>query len=422
MYWEWILITILIFLSGFFSASETAFTSLSLLQIQRLKRTHPRAGMLLERLKTHPDTYLTTILIGNNLVNIATSALVTQYTIEMFGDRMLGVSTGIVTLVVLIFGEVAPKRLAIAHNEGICVGTVRFIYGLSFLLKPLIYLIGAASFIIARLTGPAKGHALTLEGLFHVVDLATDSGILDTEKSRMMKSILRFSEIPVRAIMTHRTEVFSLPADMPLEKAMPRILEEGYSRVPLYRKDPEYIVGILLTKEGVARFIEGNKDLPLSQLMRPPVFVSVHTNLYKLLSLLRETDTNLAIVLDEYGGVAGIVSYEDVLEEIVGEMYDEDDEREEDPIQKLPDGRFRVLGNTLLYTLNDAFDLEIPSSRETNTVAALIAELAGSIPHEGERITTPWGDFIIESIHRKRVRSVLFIPREGTHGIPRDSS
>jgi putative hemolysin len=407
---EWIVILLLLFLSGFFSASETAFTSLSLLQIQKLKRTHPKVGLLLERLKSHPDTYLTTILIGNNLVNIATSALVTEYTLQTFGDRLLGVSTGIVTLVVLIFGEVAPKRLAIAHNEGICVGTVRLVHGLSYLLKPLIYFIGAASFLIARLTGPAKGHALTLEGLFHVVDLAKDTGILDTEKTRMMKSILRFSEIPVRAIMTHRTEVFRLPAEMTLQEALPRILHEGYSRVPLYRHEPEHIVGILLTKEAVTHYLQGKTDLPLSFLMRPAVFVSVHTNLYKLLSLLREKDTNLAIVLDEYGGLAGVVSYEDVLEEIVGEMYDEDEERKEEPIQKLPDGSFRIQGDTLLYTLNDTLNIEIPLSRETQTVAGLVTELAGNIPQEGERISTPWGDFQVESLRRKRVRTVLFFP------------
>lgn len=409
---EWFLILCLLFLSGFFSASETAFTSLSLLQIQRLKRTHPKAGLLLEQLKAHPDTYLTTILIGNNLVNIATSALVTEYTLATFGDRLLGVSTGVVTLVILIFGEVAPKRLAIAHNEGICVGSVRLIHGLSFLLKPLIYFIGAASFFIARLTGPARGQALTLEGLFHVVDLAKDTGILDTEKTRMMKSILRFSEIPVRAIMTHRTEVFSLPADMPLAEALPRILKEGYSRIPLYRHEPEHIVGILLTKEGVAQYLRGKKEIPLSFLMRPAVFVSVHTNLYKLLSLLREKDTNLAIVLDEYGGLAGVVSYEDVLEEIVGEMYDEDEERKEESIQKQPDGSFRILGDTLLYTLNDTLDMEIPLNRETQTVAGLVTELAGNIPQEGERISTPWGDFLVESIRRKRVRSVIFFPKQ----------
>ena len=407
---EWILIILLLILSGFFSASETAFTSLSLLQIQRLKREHPRAGLLLEQLKAHPDNYLTTILIGNNLVNIATSALVTEYTLHAFGDRMLGVSTGILTLVVLVFGEVAPKRLAIAHNEGICVGSVWLIHGLSILLKPLIYFIGAASFLIARLTGPARGQALTLEGLFHVVDLAKDTGILDTEKTRMMKSILRFSEIPVRAIMTHRTEVFSLPAEMALSEALPLILKEGYSRVPLYRHEPEHIVGILLTKEAVSQYLQKKKEVSLSFLMRPAVFVSVHTNLYKLLSLLREKDTNLAIVLDEYGGLAGVVSYEDVMEEIVGEMYDEDEERKEEPIQKLPDGTVRILGNTLLYTLNDTLNLEIPLSRETQTVAGLITELLGNIPQEGERIPTPWGEFRVESIRRKRVRSVLFFP------------
>jgi CBS domain containing-hemolysin-like protein len=366
---EWLLVVFLLFLSGFFSASETAFTSLSLLQIHNVKRKNPKKGALLENLKAHPDSFLTTILIGNNLVNIIISALVTEFTLNAYGNAALGFSTGMVTLFVLIFGEVVPKRLAMAHNEKICRATVPIIHGLSFVLKPLVYFIGAASFLFARITGTAKGQVLTLEGLFHVVDLAEDSGILDNRKTRMMKSILRFSEIPVRAIMTHRTQVFSLDSELTLAAAFPQILREGYSRIPVYRKDPEHIVGIVLTKEVINPYMKGNTDVPLSFVMRPPIFVSVHTSVYKLLTLLRERDLNMAIVLDEYGGLAGIVTHEDVLEEIVGEMYDEDEDRNEEQIQEMPDGSYRILGDTLIYSLNDSLDLQLPLIRENHTVA-----------------------------------------------------
>ena len=408
----WLVVVFLLLLSGFFSASETAFTSLSLLQIQHVKRKNPKKGALLENLKAHPDSFLTTILIGNNLVNIITSALVTEFTLNAYGNAALGISTGIVTLVVLIFGEVVPKRLAMAHNEKICRATVNIIHGLSIVLKPLVYFIGAASFLFARITGPAKGQVLTLEGLFHVVDLAEDSGILDNRKTRMMKSILRFSEIPVRAIMTHRTQVFSLDSGLTLAAAFPTILNEGYSRIPVYRKDPEHIVGIVLTKEVINHYMKGDTDVPLSFVMRPPIFVSVHTSVYKLLTLLRERDLNMAIVLDEYGGLAGVVTYEDVLEEIVGEMYDEDEGRNEEQIEILPDGSYRILGDTLIYSLNDTIGLELPLKRETQTVAGLIIELAGAIPEEKERISTPWGDFIVETVRRKRIHSVLFYPKK----------
>lgn len=408
---EILLLVILLFLSGFFSAAETAFTSITVFQIEDLKKRRPRKGLRIAKLRNRSDIFLTTILIGNNLVNIAASAIATEMTIETFGNTAIGISTGILTLIVLIFGEVTPKRLAISHNEAICLSTVEIVVVLSWVFRPFIYLIGAASLFLTRLTGPAKGQKITLDGVLHLVDMAEDSGVLENDKTRMMKSILRFSEVKIRAIMTHRIRVFSLEADETVGEVMDRIQKEGYSRIPVYDDDPENIVGVVLSKDIWRNHFDGNLSLPLRKLMIPPVFASQNMSVYKLLSILKREKLNQVIVLDEYGGLAGIVTYEDVIEEILGEIYDEDEEKGNEKITPLPDGTFQILGDTPLYMVNDVLDVNIPSGRGAQTLGGYLADLAGNIPHTDEKISTPEGDFIVEQISRKRIVSVRYIPQ-----------
>jgi CBS domain containing-hemolysin-like protein len=405
-----LILTLLVLLSGFFSASETAFTSLSVFQIQALKKRRPEKGKLIERLRNRSDIFLTTILIGNNIVNIAASAIMTELTIRSFGSTAVGISAGILTLVILIVGEVTPKRLAINHNIAFCAATVEIILFLSYVLRPFIYLIGAVSFFLSRLTGPVKGQKLTLEGILHIVDLAEDSGVLENDKTRMMKSILRFSDVTVGAIMTHRTEVFSLRSDEKIGEVLERVRAERYSRIPVYEDHPENIVGVVLGKEIWGAYFDGQMDTPLREIMIPPVFFSQNMSVYRLISVLKKEKLNLVIVLDEYGGLAGIVTYEDVIEEIIGEIYDEDEEKLSEKITALPDGGYRILGDTPLYVINDVLDLEIPLTRGTRTLAGYLAEITGTLPQKDEVFETEMGDFVIERILRKRIVSVRFVP------------
>jgi CBS domain containing-hemolysin-like protein len=405
-------LAMLLALSAFFSAAETAFTSLSFLQIQDIKKRYPRKGRLIEKTRTHSENFLTTILIANNLVNIVASAIVTRLTLRVYGDAFLGVSTGLITLIVLIFGEVTPKRLAISHNEFICVRSAGLIIALSWVLRPVVYFIGAISLILTRIFGPAPGQKITLQGVLHLVNLARDSGVLEDDTGQMMKSIIHFDEVKVQAIMTHRIRVFSLPAEETAGAACERILGEGYSRVPVYEGNPENIVGVALAKDVWRACYEGKAAVSLKNIMLPPVFVSPQMSVYKLLSTFRENKVNLVVVLDEYGGLAGIVTYEDLIEEIIGEVYDEDEEKTLEKITPLPDGTYRILGDASLYLINDSLGTDFPIKKSSQTLGGFLFDLEGNIPVPGEWIATDEGVFIVEKIVRGRILTTQYFPEK----------
>ncbi|MDR1933956.1 MAG: hemolysin family protein [Spirochaetales bacterium] len=407
-----VVLVILLSLSAFFSAVETAFTSLSFLQIQDLKRRRPEKGGRIEKTRIHSENFLTTILIANNLVNIAASAIVTRLTLLSFGDAFLGVSTGLVTLVILIFGEVTPKRLAITHNETICLCAVDVVIALSWLLRPLVYFIGAISLVLTRVFGPAPGQKITLEGVVHLVNLAQDSGVLEDDTTQMMKSIIHFDEVKVQAIMTHRTRIFSLPADQTAGKVVDRVLSEGYSRIPVYENNPENIVGVALAKDIWKACYEGRRKVTLKSLMIQPVFVSPKMSVYKLLSTLKEHKVNLIVVLDEYGGLAGIVTYEDLIEEIIGEIYDEDEEKTTGKITAQDDGTYKILGDTPLYLINDSLGTSFPIKKSSQTLGGFLLDLEGNIPLAGEQIATNEGVFIVERIVRGRIILAHYFPKK----------
>ncbi|MDR3200796.1 MAG: hemolysin family protein [Spirochaetales bacterium] len=412
MLWYGILLVILIILSGFFSGVETAFTSLSFLQIQAIKKQYPKKGVRIEKAREHSENIITTILIANNLVNIGASVIVTALTLKTFSNAGLGISTGAITLIILIFGEVTPKRLAISHNAAMCVFGVDIIIGLSLILRPVVYFIGAISLLLTRIFGSAPGQKITLEGVFHLVNLAQDSGVLEDDTTQMMKSIMHFDEVKVQAIMTHRTQIFSLPADLTAGKAVDRVLEEGYSRIPVYEDNPENIVGVALAKDIWKACYEGRKKLLLKSLMIQPVFVSPQMSVYKLLSTLKEKKINLVVVLDEYGGLAGIVTYEDLIEEIIGEVYDEDEEKATEKITPQADGSCKILGNTPLYLINDSLDTSFPIKKSSQTLGGFLLDLEGNIPLAGERIATDEGVFIVEKIVRGRIILAHYFPEK----------
>jgi CBS domain containing-hemolysin-like protein len=424
-----LVLAVLIVLSAFFSAAETAFTSLSVLQLQELKKSRPRRAARIAMARGHSENFLTTVLIANNLVNIAASALVTQLTLHAWGDAFLGVSTGLITLVVLIFGEVTPKRLAISHNAVMCVYSVDVILALSWLLRPLVYFIGAISLVLTRFFGAAPGQKITLEGVIHLVDLAQEGGVLEDDKSQMMKTIIRFNDVKAQAIMTHRMRVFSLSSEETVGGVLERLLEEGYSRIPVYSENPENIVGIVVVKDVWRAYHEnengnagsgdaGGAATQLKKIMFPPVFVSQQTSIYKLLSTLRQSPANMVVVLDEYGGLAGIVTYEDLIEEIIGEIYDEDEEEDREKITSLADGSSRILGDTPLYLVNDSLGTSFPIRKSSQTLGGFLLDLAGNIPQAGERITTEEGAFVVEKIIRGRIVVTHYLPplsrEEGT--------
>ncbi|AHC16592.1 hemolysin family protein [Salinispira pacifica] len=403
---------VLLFLSGFFSSSETAFTSLTVMQIQGLKKRFSRRGKTVENLHLHPDKLLTTILIGNNLVNIAISVISSELTIRLFGSTALGVTTGVLTMLILIFGEVLPKQFAIRNNELICVYTADVIKLLSVMFMPVIWFINGFSRILSRFGSMEKRSHFTLDNILHMVKHAETIGILENYKSRMVKSVFRFSDVTVHSIMTHRKNVFSLEQGLSIREALPRIAERGFSRVPVYEGHEENIVGVVLEKDLIRLSAKGEIDGTLADVLIEPVFIPETWRIHRVFRRLKEEILNLAVVLDEYGGLAGIVTMEDLVEEIIGELYDEDEEPDGAKILKSSkEGWYRIQGDTPIHVLEDVIGTEIPHDRNSETVSGYVLEQLAGLPVNGQKIETRIGTFVIQSMSSKQVQYMRYLPR-----------
>ncbi len=401
-----ILLGTLLILSAVFSATETAFTSLSIIQIQELGDNNGKKGKMVKYLSSRSDILLTTILIGNNLVNIAASAIVSSMTIQIYGSKALALSTGILTLVILIFAEVTPKQIAIIHNEWMALVMAYPVRIFSWLLLPVIKMIGFISSLITHFVGGEK-KKLSLDGILHMLKVAEGQGVVESYETYMIKNVFRFNDTQVQAIMTHRTEVFSLDKNTLLSDALAIISEKGFSRIPLYNKNPEEIVGIVLIKSLMAGIINKKNETKLKDIMLKPLYISGTRKVNELFFTLKNQKLNIAVVMDEYGGLAGIVTMEDITEELFGELYDEHEKHQREKITLLKDGRYRLMGETTIHQIEDRLGLSLPTGKYAQTLAGYLVEYLGNIPIKNQKIRTPFGDFIIESVKKNRINSVV---------------
>jgi putative hemolysin len=417
---SFVLLGALLALSAFFSGTETAFTSLTPAQVHDLKRRHPRRGRVVDALMARPARLLTTVLIGNNLVNVGAAAVATVLTIELFGTGYEWLTTAVLTMALLIFGEVTPKQLAIIHNESWVLYTCRLITVLAVVFAPVIWFVTRMSNAIARLAGAKQRVEMTSRGLLSVVDHAETVGAIRADQGKMVRGVLRFREVTVSAVMTHRTRVYSLDKNLHLNEAISPIIESGFSRIPVYEDDPERIVGIVLVRDAMKEYSTGDESATLRQIMMEPIYVPENRRIDQMLSHFRRSKLNMAVVLDEYGGLAGIVTVEDIVEEILGEIYDENEQKEREKITREGGNTFLIIADVPLYVLNEALDIELPTSRNVQSLGGYIADLAGHIPAPGETFDTRSGRFEVVTTSRRHVVSVRFHrrPREDEEAEP----
>ncbi len=406
-------LVLLLFLSAFFSSTETAFTSLSLVRVESLKQRHKRRGKIVESLHMHPEKLLTTILIGNNLVNIAISVISSEITIRRFGSAALGITTGVLTMIILIFGEVVPKQFAMRNNEAICIATAGIIRILSYVFLPIIWIINGFARLMSLFDKKKNRDFFSLDSILHMIKHAENMGILENYKTRMVKSVFRFSDVTVHSIMTHRKHVFSLSSATSIAEALAHIVEKGFSRVPVYSTDPENILGVVLEKDLVRLTAKGESGGTLADLALPAVFIPETWKIHRVFRRLKEERLNLAIVLDEYGGLAGIVTMEDLVEEIIGEIYDEDEEKDEAKILRNDkEGWYAIQGDTPIYLLEDVIGMGIEHDKNSETIGGYILERLAALPVRGQKVETEIGTFIIQSISSKQVQQVQYHPRQ----------
>ncbi len=410
-YGEIVSLALLFLLSAFFSGSETAYLAVSRAKIRKLaKDGDPRAQVLLHLIE-HPNRVLVTILVGNNLVNITAASLATSLAIEAFGSKGIGIATGVVTLIVLIFGEITPKSYSATNAEKVALFVARPIYLLMKLLAPLVLLLSKfAKLLVKSFGGEVKlGPFITEEELKMLVEVGEEVGAIEKEEKEMISGIFEFGETDVREVMVPRIDMKCIDAKESIETARKLILETGHSRIPVYEGSIDNIIGILYAKD-LLKYLnsKGAKPKSLREIIRPAYFVPETKKLDDLLREFQQNRVQIAIVVDEYGGTAGMVTLEDILEEIVGEIKDEYDVAEEEPLEHIDEKQVIVDARMSIHDVNEALDINLPEE-EFDTIGGLVFNTIGRIPSPGDEVEIDGVKLRVEKMRGRRIMKVRVI-------------
>lgn len=404
---EAVLLIVLLILSGFFSSSETALFSISKTKARHLAKSGDKAFALISKMKKDPHNLLTTILIGNNLANVSAAALATSISIRLFSNYAIGLATAVMTFLILAFGEVLPKSIATRNNIIIARITIFPIYWLSFLFFPILIFLN----FIPKLTGKIKkSPGMTEEELMTFVEAVEEEGEIKEQEKELIHNIFEFDDTKTSEIMTPRADMFVIDADEPVQ--IEQIIKSGYSRIPVIEGDTDHVVGILHLKDLFMHRINSDTQIQVRKIMDQPYFVPENKKLDRLLHQFQKRKRHLAIVIDEHGGVAGLITLEDALEEIVGEIRDETD-KDESLIVETEKGAWLVLGKTEIDEINEHLEMDIPDTNEYDTFSGYFLDQIGKIPKEKESITS--GDFCItvKKMEGLRIKE-LFVKKKST--------
>ncbi|MCD6232540.1 HlyC/CorC family transporter [Candidatus Aerophobetes bacterium] len=387
-----IFLGICIILSAFFSGAEIALSSLDKITLKKLVKENKKEGQWVQALLRKPSSWLITVLIGNNLVNIAAASLATLFAAKIVGGtpgKIVGIVTGIMTFIILIFGEIIPKRYCQQHALPISLKIAKPIYFLSVFFSPLVKVLTLLTQGILKVSGSKevkKNHLITEKEIHTLIDIGAEEGILEKKEEEMAHSALEFDETQAKEIMVPRTKVVCIEEEENLYTLLELIKKVGYSRIPVYRKTIDNIVGIAYAKDLLNFFSKIDKSLKVKQIMHPPIFVPYTTHLSELFRKLQKEKTHLAIIVDEYGGVAGIITIEDLLEEIVGEIEDEYDLKKE-KIISLENKSFLIDADTNINEVNEKIGTHFPEKTEAfESIGGFIIYFLGRIPQKGETI------------------------------------
>jgi CBS domain containing-hemolysin-like protein len=402
-----VVLIVLLFLSGFFSSAETALFSISKAKAIHLAKEKGVINVLIKKMKDDPHRLLSTILIGNNLVNVAASAMATAITIGLVPSNAkvaIGAATGIMTFLILIFGEIFPKSVATRNNILIARLVIIPIYWLSILFYPIIVFLN----FIPKLTGKIKRKPkVTEEELMTIVEVVEEEGEIKEEEKELIHNIFEFDDTSASEIMTPRADMFGI--DIEEEFKLEEVIQSGFTRFPVIEGDFDHVIGILNIKDLFMHQATSNDLIDVRKIMIEPFFVPENKKLDNLLKEFKRRKQHLAIVVDEHGGVSGLITLEDALEEIVGEIIDETD-KFVPHIVKLKSNEWRVLGKSEIDEVNETIAMNIPDTREYDTFSGFVLEQIGRIPEEKEEIQI--GDFVVTVLEMDGNRIKEYIVRQ----------
>jgi Hemolysins and related proteins containing CBS domains len=398
---------ILVILSSFFSSSETALTTVSKIRMRTLAENGDKHAKIVLSVTSDTGKMLSAILIGNNIVNLSASSIATTLALKLFGSMGAGIATGLLTLIILIFGEISPKTYASIYSDKIALKFAPFFKTYILILTPVIFIINILAHGFLRLfrVNPKDAvPAITEDELKTIVDVSHENGIIESEEREMIQNVFDFGDALAKEIMIPRIDMECISIDNTYEEIIQIFRENKFTRLPVYENTTDNVVGILNMKDLL--LAEDTTHFSIRSFLREAYFTYEHKKLAELFIEMRKNSINMTIVLDEYGSTAGLITLEDLLEEIVGEIRDEFDFDEEDTLTRIGDGEYLVLGSMNLEDLGDALDAPL-ASEDYDSVGGYLLEQLGHLPKIGESITTESGIFLrVEKMDKNRIEKM----------------
>ncbi|MFQ5673158.1 MAG: hemolysin family protein [Nitrospinales bacterium] len=414
-----LLLLVLMGCSAFFSACEVAFFSLNPLQLAEIKKTRGKAGQLVHRLLSKPRELLVTIYIGNELANIAISALAASIAVGIFGSLGIGIAIGLGTFLLLLFGEILPKTLSLRFAEIYSLAAAYPLKGFATIVRPfqkLLIKIGERLIVKLGLGSDGAGEketAITEEEFKAIVHMGEGDGGLEAQESKMIHNVIQFGETTVSTVMTPKIEMFTLQIEESLEEILPKIMENFYSRVPIYDTEGETILGILFTKDLNRLKHLSPEKFNLRNILHKALFVPESKKIKELLQEFKKMKRHIAIVLDEYGSVCGLVTLEDILEELVGEI-DSEMRNEENPVIRIDATHYRLNATLTIAEFNKHFQTDLPEDK-FDTVGGMVFGLLGRVPRSGEAVSHENFKFVVEKMKGARIMKLNLTVLEPPH-------
>ncbi len=407
-----IIIIILLLLSAFFSSAETAFTMVNKIRIRSLIEDGNKRAITVGKIIDNSGKMLSAILIGNNIVNISASALMTSLTIRLWGSYATGIATGVMTVLVLIFGEITPKTTATIYAEKFALVYAPVVYFIMFIFTPVIFIIDMLSGVILKLIhvdANNNHNKITEEELRTFVQVSHEDGVIESNEKKIINNLFDFGDTEAKDVMIPRIDMTLADVNTGYDDIIELFRETKYTRIPIYEGNPDNVIGILNIKDLI---LSQHNDFNIRSIMRKPFFTYEHKNTSELFNVMQRSSHSISIVLDEYGSTAGMITTEDLLEEIVGEIRDEYDTDETDPFIKVGHYSYLVDGSYKLDDLNDSLNLKF-TSQDNDSIGGFIIEKLDRFPDIGEQFDIDNVHFKIERASSNRIELVLIkLPEE----------
>ena len=408
---QFLILIILISLSAFFSSAETSMTTVNKIRIQALAEQGDKKALTLLNVIEDSGKLLSTILIGNNIVNISASSLATTLTMRLFGNTAVSISTGIITLLVLIFGEITPKTLATVHAEKMALSYAKVIRILMFILTPVIFIVNKLAqgvLTLMRIDANAKGNTITEHELRTLVNVGHEEGVIESEERQMIYNVFDFGDSQAEDVMIPRIDVTFADVNSSYEDLVGLFRDEKHTRFPVFEDTTDNIIGIVNVKD---LLLTSKEDFSVRKILRQAYFTYEYKRTSELLMEMKENSVTFAVVLDEYGATSGIVTLEDLIEEIVGDIHDEYDSEEEELREIIPEREYIALGSARLDDLDEILHLNIASD-DYDSIGGYIIEQLDRFPTAGESVTTDGGiRLVVDKAERNRIETVhIYLP------------